>query len=67
MSSFLQFKRILLAISNLSTTNGHHPDKVKVLTYAERQLYEKKNDDKRSIAKIIRLDDYRQTTYSRVR
>lgn len=28
-ASFLQFKRILLAISNLSTTNGHHPDKVK--------------------------------------
>nr|WP_329598710.1 hypothetical protein [Streptococcus pseudopneumoniae] len=43
------------------------PRQGKVLTYAERQLYEKKNDDKRSIAKIIKLDDYRQTTYSRVR
>ncbi len=43
------------------------PRQGKVLTYAERQLYEQKNEDKRSIVKIIRLDDYRQTTYSRVR
>ena len=43
------------------------PRQGKVLTYAERQLYEQKNEDKRSIIKIIRLDDYRQTTCSRVR
>lgn len=43
------------------------PRQGKFLTYAERQLYEQKNEDKRSIVKIIRLDDYRQTTYSRVR
>ena len=34
------------------------PRQGKILTYAERQLYEQKNEDKRSIVKIIRLDDY---------
>ena len=42
----------------------------KVLTYAERQLDEQKNEDKTKINEvsenIIRLDDYRQTTYRRV-
>lgn len=46
------------------------PRQVKVLTYAERQLDEQKNEDKTKINEvsenIIRLDDYRQTTYRRV-
>jgi hypothetical protein len=46
------------------------PRQVKVLTYAERQLDEQKNEDKTKINEvsenIIRLDDYRQTTHRRV-
>ena len=46
------------------------PRQGKVLTYAERQLDEQKNEDKAKINEvsenIIRLDDYRQTTYRRV-
>lgn len=46
------------------------PRQDKVLTYAERQLDEQKNEDKTKINEvsenIIRLDDYRQTTYRRV-
>lgn len=46
------------------------PRQDKVLTYAERQLNEQKNEDKTKINEvsenIIRLDDYRQTTYRRV-
>ena len=46
------------------------PRQVKVLTYAERQLDEQKIEDKTKINEvsenIIRLDDYRQTTYRRV-
>lgn len=46
------------------------PRQGKVLTYAERQLDEQKNEDKTKINEvsenIIRLDDYRQTTYRRV-
>lgn len=42
----------------------------KVLTYAERQLNEQKNEEETKINEvsenIIRLDDYRQTTYRRV-
>ncbi|WP_138335690.1 MULTISPECIES: helix-turn-helix domain-containing protein [Streptococcus] len=46
------------------------PRQVKVLTYAERQLNEQKNEEETKINEvsevIIRLDDYRQTTYRRV-
>ena len=46
------------------------PRQDKVLTYAERQLNEQKNEDKTKVNEvsenIIRLDDYRQTTYRRV-
>ena len=46
------------------------PRQGKVLTYAERQLDEQKNEDKTKINEvsenIIRLDDCRQTTYRRV-
>lgn len=46
------------------------PRQGKVLTYAERQLDEQKNEDKTKINEvsenIIRLDDYRQTTHRRV-
>ena len=46
------------------------PRQGKVLTFAERQLDEQKNKDKTKINEvsenIIRLDDYRQTTYRRV-
>ena len=46
------------------------PRQGKVLTYAERQLNEQKNEDKTKVNEvsenIIRLDDYRQTTYRRV-
>lgn len=46
------------------------PRQGKVLTFAERQLDEQKNEDKTKINEvsenIIRLDDYRQTTYRRV-
>lgn len=46
------------------------PRQGKVLTYAERQLDEQKNEDKTKINEvsenIIRLDDYRETTYRRV-
>ncbi len=46
------------------------PRQGKVLTYAERQLDEQKNEDKTKINEvsenIIRLDDYRQTAYRRV-
>lgn len=46
------------------------PRQGKVLTYAEKQLNEQKNEDKTKINEvsenIIRLDDYRQTTYRRV-
>lgn len=46
------------------------PRQGKVLTFAERQLDEQKNEDKTKINEvsenIIRLDDYRQTTYHRV-
>ena len=46
------------------------PRQGKVLTYAERQLNEQKNEEETKInevsEKIIRLDDYRQTTYRRV-
>ena len=42
----------------------------KVVTYAERQLKEQKNEEETKINEvsenIIRLDDYRQTTYRRV-
>ena len=42
----------------------------KVVTYAERQLKEQRNEEETKInevsEKIIRLDDYRQTTYRRV-
>ena len=47
------------------------PRQGKVLTFAERQLDEQKNEEETKINEvsenIIRLDDYRQTTYSRVR
>ena len=46
------------------------PRQGKVLTYAERQLNEQKNEEETKINEvsenIIRLDDYRQTTYRRV-
>lgn len=46
------------------------PRQGKVLTYAERQLDEQKNEDKTKINEvsenIIRLDDYRQTAQRRV-
>lgn len=46
------------------------PRQGKVLTYAERQLDEQKNEDKTKknevSENIIRLDDYRQTTHRRV-
>ena len=46
------------------------PRQGKVLTFAERQLDEQKNEDKTKVNEvsenIIRLDDYRQTTYRRV-
>ena len=46
------------------------PRQGKVLTYAERQLKEQRNEEETKInevsEKIIRLDDYRQTTYRRV-
>ena len=46
------------------------PRQGKVLTFAERQLDEQKNEDETKINEvsenIIRLDDYRQTTYRRV-
>ena len=46
------------------------PRQSKVLTYAERQLNEQKNEEETKINEvsenIIRLDDYRQTTYRRV-
>ena len=46
------------------------PRQVKVLTYAEKQLNEQKNEEETKINEvsenIIRLDDYRQTTYRRV-
>lgn len=46
------------------------PRQGKVLTFAERQLDQQKNEDKTKINEvsenIIRLDDYRQTTYRRV-
>lgn len=46
------------------------PRQNKVLTYAERQLNEQKNEEETKINEvsenIIRLDDYRQTTYRRV-
>ena len=46
------------------------PRQGKDLTFAERQLDEQKNEDKTKINEvsenIIRLDDYRQTTYRRV-
>lgn len=46
------------------------PRQGKVLTYAERQLNEQKNEDKTKINEvsenIIRLDDYREITYRRV-
>lgn len=46
------------------------PRQGKVLTFAERQLDEQKNEDKTKINEvsenIIRLDDYRQTTHRRV-
>ena len=46
------------------------PRQGKVLTYAERQLKEQKNEEETKINEvsenIIRLDDYRQTTYRRV-
>ena len=46
------------------------PRQGKVLTFAEGQLDEQKNEDKTKINEvsenIIRLDDYRQTTYRRV-
>ena len=46
------------------------PRQGKVLTFAERQLDEQKNEDKTKINEVsentIRLDDYRQTTYRRV-
>lgn len=46
------------------------PRQGKVLTYAERQLNEQKNEEETKVNEvsenIIRLDDYRQTTYRRV-
>ena len=46
------------------------PRQGKVLTYAERQLNEQKNEEETKINEvsenIIRLDDYRQTAYRRV-
>lgn len=46
------------------------PRQSKVLTYAENQLNEQKNEEETKINEvsenIIRLDDYRQTTYRRV-
>lgn len=46
------------------------PRQGKVLTYAERQLKEQRNEEETKINEvsenIIRLDDYRQTTYRRV-
>ena len=46
------------------------PRQGKVLTYAESQLKEQKNEEETKINEvsenIIRLDDYRQTTYRRV-
>ena len=46
------------------------PRQGKVLTYAERQLNEQKNEEETKINEvsenIIRLDEYRQTTYRRV-
>lgn len=46
------------------------PRQGKVLTYAERQLNEQKNEEETKINEvsenIIRLDDYRQTTHRRV-
>ncbi len=46
------------------------PRQGKVLTFAEKQLDEQKNEDKTKINEvsenIIRLDDYRQITYRRV-
>lgn len=46
------------------------PRQGKVLTFAERQLNEQKNEEETKINEvsenIIRLDDYRQTTYRRV-
>ena len=48
----------------------HQSRQEKVLTYAERQLNEQKNEEETKINEvsenIIRLDDYRQTTYRRV-
>ena len=46
------------------------PRQDKVLTYAERQLNEQKNEEETKVNEvsenIIRLDDYRQTAYRRV-
>ena len=46
------------------------PRQGKVLTFAERQLNEQKNEEETKVNEvsenIIRLDDYRQTTYRRV-
>lgn len=46
------------------------PRQAKALTYLEKQLDEQKNEDKTKVNEvsenIIRLDDYRQTTYRRV-
>ena len=46
------------------------PRQGKVLTYAERQLNEQKNEEETKVNEvsenIIRLDDYRQTAYRRV-
>ncbi len=46
------------------------PRQVEVLNYAKRQLNEQKNEEETKINEvsenIIRLDDYRQTTYRRV-
>ncbi|WP_057527682.1 LexA family transcriptional regulator, partial [Streptococcus pneumoniae] len=46
------------------------PRQGKVLTFAERQLKEQRNEEETKINEvsenIIRLDDYRQTTYRRV-
>lgn len=48
----------------------HQLRREKVLTYAESQLKEQKNEEETKINEvsenIIRLDDYRQTTYRRV-
>lgn len=63
---------VLLSKSQIQTIYDQlePPRQSKVLTYAERQLDEQKNEDKTKINEvsenIIRLDDYRQTTYRRV-